>query len=55
MDENKIAAAILTFALWNSREKTTAKQATQDDWKYVIDDYTTIVAELCSMDRQAKS
>ncbi len=55
MDENKITAAILTHALWNSREKTTANQMAENDWHHVVDDYTNIVAQLCSMDRQSKS
>jgi hypothetical protein len=55
MDENRITAAILTLALWNSREKTTAKQIVENDWQHVVTDYTNIVAELYGMDRRTRS
>ena len=46
MDNNKIAAAMLTLTLWNSRVKTTKEQVGNEDWKLVVDDYVKILSEL---------
>jgi hydrogenase maturation factor len=52
MEENKIIAAILTFALWN-RAKASGSQVSGDDWRLVVEDYTKIVGELYGMDRSS--
>jgi hypothetical protein len=46
MDTNKIAAAILTLTLWNSRAKATEEQVGSEDWKLVVGDYVHILTEL---------
>jgi hypothetical protein len=46
MDNNKIAAAMLTLTLWNSRVKSTKEQAGDEDWKLVVADYINILSEL---------
>lgn len=46
MNEQRIAAAILTFALWNSREKSTTEQMSDQDWELLVTDYVRILGEL---------
>ncbi len=48
MNDTKLAAAILTLALWNSRQKSEVKAdfASLGDWKNVMEDYKKIYSAL---------
>ena len=46
MNENKIIAALLALAVNTRRERTTSKQLGREDWRLVLDDYTTFLKAL---------
>jgi hypothetical protein len=46
VNENKVPAAILAFALWSSRPKATAEQIGTEDWRFLVSDYIKILSEL---------